>query len=167
MRRLKLITLGYLLTLAIATPLVLAQPAQERPPAPGRVTPGATTELHQPTFQTLEIYLDPQGSPLGAYQFELTEAHGRMTVVGLENGEHPAFAQPPFYDHAAVSSGRADRVIAAAYSLRPAASLPTGRTRVCTVHVQLTGAGEPEFELSLVVAGNAEGRPIPATIEFE
>jgi hypothetical protein len=154
MRRLKLIALGYLLTLAIATPLVLAQDNQPRPEG-------------QPAFQTLDIYVDPRGVPLGAYQFELREARGRMTVVGLENGEHPAFAQPPFYDASAVAAGRADRVIAAAYSLRPPEQLPTQRTRVCTVHVQLTGPGEPDFVLDLVAAGNAEGRPIPATIEFE
>jgi len=158
MRRLKLIALGYALTLAIATPIVMAQP--ERPPAPAR-------EAGASTFQTLDIYLDPQGTPLGAYQFELTEADGRMTVVGLENGEHPAFAQPPFYDESAVSAGRADRVIAAAYSLRPPERLPTSRTRVCSVHVQIAGEGEPEFVLNLVAAGNAAGRPIPATIEFE
>jgi len=166
MRRLKLIALGYALTLAIATPLVLAQkhhPAPERPPAPAGGPPQAT----QTTFQTLDIYLDPQGTPLGAYQFELTEADGRMTVVGLENGEHPAFAQPPFYDESAVAAGRADRVIAAAYSLRPPERLPTSRTRVCTVHMQLTGSAAPSYQLTLIAAGNAEGRPIPATIEFE
>lgn len=152
MRQIKLIALGYLLTLLIATPLVLGQTQADAPAG-------------SPRFVTLDIHIDPRGEPLAAYQFELTEADGRMTVVGLENGEHPAFADPPHYDRAAIDAGHADRVIAAAYSLRPASQLPTGRTRVCTVHVQITGSAAPQFQLTLVAAGDAEARPIDATIE--
>lgn len=118
-------------------------------------------------FATVQVYLDPQGVPLAAYQVQLTEAGGRMTVVGLENGEHEAFAEPPLYDRAALTAGRADRLILAAYSLLPADRLPTGRTRVATVHVQLRGDGAADFRATLVAAGDPMARPIQATLSIE
>jgi hypothetical protein len=85
-----------------------------------------------------------------------------MTVVGVENGADKAFAEAPHYDRGTVEAGEADRVIVAAYSLSPESALPRGKTRVTTVHVQITGAAEPHYELRLVAAGDAEGHPIAA-----
>ena len=117
-------------------------------------------------FATVDIYLQT-AEPLAAWQFELRESAGRMLVVGVENGQSPAFAGAPYYDLEAVSEGRADRIIVADYSLGPAADLPTGRARVARVHVQLRGSADPDYELRLVAAGGAGGEPIQATIEFE
>ena len=154
LRRVKLIALGYLLAAAVATPLAVGQ-AKHSPALP------------ETRFVTLDIYVDPLGQPLGAYQFELRETNGRMTVVGLENGEHPAFAQPPLYDRAAIDAGGADRVIAASYSLLSPEQLPTTRTRVATVHAQITGGGEPDYQLTLIVAGDADARPIQAKVDLK
>jgi len=53
------------------------------------------------------------------------------------------------------------------YSLRPGEELPTGRSRIATVHVQLQGSAEPEYTLSLMAAGGQDGKPVAASIELE
>jgi len=129
--------------------LALAQPA------PGEIR-----------FATIDVFVDSD-EPLAAWQFELTEATGAMAVVGVENGDSQAFAEAPHYDLEAVARNRADRIIVADFSLAERAALPTGRTRVATVHVRLTGGRPPAFELNLTAAGNADGQPIPATAAYE
>lgn len=117
-------------------------------------------------FAALDIHLE-SAEPVAAWQFELSESSGRMRVVGVENGDSPAFAKAPYYDRKAVSDGRADRVIVADFTLRPAAELLAGRVRIATVHVHLTGDSEPDYVLRLVAAGNARGEPVPASIHLE
>jgi len=63
-------------------------------------------------FAALDVHLEST-EPVAAWQFELSEAGGRMRVVGVENGDSPAFAKAPYYDRKAVSDGRADRIIVA------------------------------------------------------
>jgi hypothetical protein len=117
-------------------------------------------------FAAVDIYVDSTG-PLAAWQFELTEATGAMAVVGVENGDSRAFPDAPHFDRAAVEQGRADRIIVADYSLASADQLPRGRTRVATVHVQLTGGRAPDFQLRLIAAGDPSGRPIAAEAVLE
>ena len=78
-----------------------------------------------------------------------------------------AYPEAPYYDRAAVDRGAADRIIVASFSLSPAAELPVGRARVATVHVRLTGAAAPDYQLQLVAAGAADGRPIDAKITLD
>ncbi|MGH7337604.1 MAG: hypothetical protein ACREI7_08505 [Myxococcota bacterium] len=124
---------------------------------------------HEPTpgvrFAALDVFLDSD-TPLAAWQFELGERNGLMTVVGVENGESAAFGRAPYYDLEAVQQDRVDRVIVADFSLQPAASLPVGRTRIATIHVRLAGEDEPDYQLRLLAAGDAAGRPIDAAISF-
>lgn len=114
-------------------------------------------------FAVVDIYV-ASDEPLAAWQFELAERKGFMQVVGIEGGD-ASFAEPPFYDRAAVEQGDADRIIVADYSLSPPAELPVGRTRVASVHVRLAGA-EPDYDVRLVAAGAADGRPIDAEISL-
>lgn len=111
-----------------------------------------------PTFGTLDIVVDSQDEPLAAYQLDLRDASGAARIVGIEGGEHPAFREPPRYDPRAIEN---DRAILAAWSTRPAAELPTDATRLVTVHYMTQGS--PKWELTLVAAGDAEGRRIDAT----
>ena len=117
-------------------------------------------------FAALDVHLE-SAEPVAAWQFELSESGGRMRVVGVENGDSPAFARAPYYDRKAVSDGRADRIIVADFTLRPGSELPVGRVRIATVHVRLVGPGGPDYVLKLVTAGNAEGEPVPATIHLD
>ncbi|MCY4487176.1 MAG: hypothetical protein OXF11_08690 [Deltaproteobacteria bacterium] len=117
-------------------------------------------------FAALDVHLET-AEPVAAWQFELSEAGGRMRVVGVENGDSPAFPKAPYYDRKAVNDGRADRIIVADFTLRPGNELPVGRVRIATVHVRLTGDSGPDYVLRLVTAGNAEGKPVPAAIHLD
>ena len=119
-----------------------------------------------PRFAALPIVIDPQGQPLAAWQFELRARHGEMKIVGVENGDPPAFAAAPWFDRDAVERGRADRIIVAHLSKRPADQLPQGPTRVATVHVMIERDAGIEFDLTLVAAGNPAGERIDADIQI-
>ena len=116
-------------------------------------------------FAAVDVHLE-SAKPVAAWQFELSEAGGRMRVVGVENGDSPAFAKAPYFDRTAVSDGRADRIIVADFTLRPPAELPVGKVRIATVHVRITGDSDPEYVLRLVTAGNAMGKPVPASVHL-
>ena len=113
-------------------------------------------------FAPLHIYLDSGDRSLAAYQFELKATAGRIEIVGVECGEHKAFSEAPYYDPAARTQ---DRIIIAAFNT--GRDLPTGRTRIATVHLLIKGDVEPQYELDLTVAGDADGEKIPAEITFE
>ncbi len=103
-------------------------------------------------FVPLHITIDPQGEALAAYQFELKTISGRVKIVGVEGGDHAAFSAPPYYDAQALMQ---DRVIIAAFST--ADNLPTGRTRVATIHVQVEVDVIPEITINLETAGDVQG----------
>ncbi len=113
-------------------------------------------------FAPVHIYLDSGSKPLAAYQFELKAVTGRIKIVGVEGGEHPAFKEAPYYDPAALMN---DRIIIAAFNTGD--NLPTGRTRVATIHLQILGDAEPEYQLTLVTAGDTDGTELPVKITYE
>lgn len=117
------------------------------------------------TFEVVDVYVD-SARPLAAWQLELEEAGGRMQVVGIEGGEAAPFAAAPYYDREAVDGGTADRIIIANFSLLEPAELPVGRTRVASVHVRVGSGAAPDYRLTLIAAGTADGRPIDAEISF-
>lgn len=109
-------------------------------------------------FEHVDVFVDAGPTPLGAYQVEITGTPGRVLLVGIEGGEHAAFNGPPYYDPAALQH---ERVIIGAFSL--ADDLPTGRTRVARLHVQISCEGAPEYTVNLVTAATTGGTKIPAT----
>ena len=113
-------------------------------------------------FAPLNVYIDSGTEQLAAYQFELKTVAGQVKIVGVEGGEHAAFSEPPYYDPAALMQ---DRVIIGAFDTGD--DLPTGKTRVATIHLQIIGDIEPEYELELTVAGSYDGQQIPAVVTFE
>jgi hypothetical protein len=113
-------------------------------------------------FAPLHIYLDSGNRPLAAFQFKLKATAGQIKIVGVEGGQHEAFKEAPYYDPAALAN---DRIIIAAFNTGQ--DLPKGRTRIATIHLQIIGAAEPEYELMLTVAADADGEEIPAKISFE
>ena len=108
-------------------------------------------------FEAVSIFIDSKEQSLAAWQIELTAKGGDVKIVGIEGGEHPAFKEPPYYDPAALNN---NRVIIAAFNT--GRTLPTGRTRVARVHVQVSG--NPEYQLRLIVAANADGKEISAIV---
>ena len=125
---------------------------------------GQRYETEQPRvrFISLPVYINSGESTLAAYQFELKTKAGQVKIVGLENGEHPAFDEPPYYDTAALAK---DRIIIAAFNTGD--NLPTGSTRVVTIQLQVIGETEPQYELDLTVAADSVGNEIPAEISFK
>jgi hypothetical protein len=115
-------------------------------------------------FGAVDIYVNSGSTPLAAYQIEFAATNGVARIVGIEGGEHPAFRQPPYYDPKAIQH---ERVIIASFSTAPAADLPSGRTRVATIHYQTTDIRPPRFQLTLHTAGDAQGNRIPAQASFE
>lgn len=111
-----------------------------------------------PRFTSVDIFVDSGKEPLSAYQFELLARRAEVKIVGVEGGDHPAYASPPYYDPAALSR---NRIIIAAFNTGD--QLPTGKSRVARLHLQVTGA-MPEFTTRLEVAGNTKGQAIPASI---
>jgi hypothetical protein len=115
-------------------------------------------------FEAVDVFVDAKAAPLAAYQIEFSAKAGDVRIAGIEGGAHPAFATPPFYDPKAMQE---ERVILAAFSTDAASTLPSGRTRVATIHLQVRGATPPLFQINLQTAADARGNKTPAEAAFE
>jgi hypothetical protein len=121
-------------------------------------------EEPQVRFRAVDIYVDSTNVPLAAYQLEFSVTNGVAKIVGIEGGEHPAFHEPPYYDPKAIQQ---ERVIIAAFSTDKPENLPTGKTRVATIHLQITGTSQPAYQLTLQTAADSAGNKIFATATVE
>jgi hypothetical protein len=124
--------------------------------------PAATKETIR--FRAVDIFIDSKDTPLAAYQLEFLVKTGDAKVVGVEGGEHPAFEDAPFFDPKAIQH---ERVIIAAFTTVAADKLPEGKTRVATIHLQITGERNPDYAVKLETAATLEGRKIVAEIKYE
>lgn len=116
------------------------------------------TEPQPVRFMAVDVLVDSGDEPLAAYQLDLRVV-GRARIVGIEGGASAAFAEPPYYDPAAIQQ---DRVIIAAFSTVDPALLPTGRTRIATIHLQVDGDEDPTFDAAVTATATADGSPIHA-----
>lgn len=135
------------------------------PALAGKRGPGSQSNTAKPgrtRFTPLRIYIDSGQHTLGAYQFELKAQPGTIKIVGIEGGEHQAYGKPPYYDPAALNN---DRIIIAAFSTEP--QLPTGRTLVATLHLQVIGDSQPKFDLIPMAVANQEGNTIHVNATFK
>ena len=127
-----------------------------------QVTPG-----NQPgetiRFDAVHVFIDSGTMALAAYQLSLRATTGNVRIVGIEGSDHHAFAKPPYYDPIAIQG---DRVIIGAFSTADVDSLPTGRTRIATIHVQITG-GKAEYDAQLTVSAGVDGLAIPGRLTLE
>lgn len=115
-------------------------------------------------FRAVDIFIDSKDQPLAAYQLEFKASKGEVKIVGIEGGEHERFRNPPYYDPQAMQQ---ERVIIAAFNTAPAPALPTGRTRIATIHVQLVGNVEPEFVVAPSVVATTQRAKIEAKVEVK
>ena len=115
-------------------------------------------------FQAMDIFIDSKETPLAAYQLEFLVKSGDAKVVGVEGEEHPAFRDAPFYDPKAIQH---ERVIIAAFNTTSADKLPKGKTRVATIHLQVTGERNPDYIVNLETAATPEGKKIVAETTYE
>ena len=133
-------------------------------PAAELLAQQAADEEGRTRFCAVDIFIDSGSTPLAAYQVRFAATNGTAKIVGIEGGEHPAFRQPPFYDPKAIQNGVA---IVAAFSTAPSAELPTGKTRVATIHLRITETSQRQFELKLQTAADAQGNKISCVASFE
>lgn len=115
-------------------------------------------------FSAVDIYVDSKSAPLAAYQIEFSATNGVAKIVGIEGGDSGAFHEPPFYDAKAIQH---ERVIIAAFNTLAADKLPSGKTRIATIHLQITGDQTLRFQLTLQAAANPDGNRISADASFE
>ena len=131
------------------------------PSANARPTSGPLPTLPRNTgggnerFSWVDVYIDPHGKPLAAWQLELKASGAGVTLVGIEGGEHPAYAQPPYYDPKANAQ---DRIIIGAFNTGD--DLPRRRTRVARVMLRVTGVGVVRYSAKLDVAASSDAKPI-------
>jgi hypothetical protein len=131
------------------------------------VTVSSFAQELQPTntvhFRATGIFVDSKDKPLAAYQLDFTASAGAK-IIGIEGGEHAAFKEVPFYDPKAMQH---ERVIMGAFSTAKADKLPTGKTRVATIHLLTTGSEPPHYEVRLTASATAGGKKIPAQASAE
>jgi hypothetical protein len=112
-------------------------------------------------FRSIDVYVDSGSTPLAAYQLQFSVTNVTAKIVGIEGGQHKAFREPPFYDPKAMQG---ERVVIAAFSTEAPEHLPSGKTRVATIHILTTGETRPAFELKLEAAADPAGKRISATV---
>jgi len=111
-------------------------------------------------FAAVDVFIDPKGQPLAAYQLEFAAETGRISLVGVEAGESGPYAKrPPYYDPAALAG---HRIILGDYTLDPAA--PNTRTRVARLMLELRGDAPPQYVTPLMTAADPNGHLIAAEI---
>jgi len=119
----------------------------------------APTQASESRFAWVDVFIDPQGKPLACYQFELAAKDADVTLVGVEGGEHAAFAQPPYYD---AKANVQNRIVIAAFNTGN--DLPRQRTRVARVMVRIRGNRHPHYAATLQVSASPDAQKIPASI---
>ncbi len=112
-------------------------------------------------FESVDVFVDAGNQRLAAWQLEVKCKANDVKIVGIEGGEHPAFKEPPYYDKRAMNN---NRVIIAAFSTGD--NLPSGRSRVARIHVQVQGPGGRTWLSELTTAATADGTRIPAAISI-
>src|SRR5688500_17406765 len=116
----------------------------------------------QSRFTHVDLYIDPKGQPLAAWQLEFAAETGDVSLVGVEAGEHPAFAaKPPYYDPAALAG---KRIILADFSLD--AQVPNQKTRIARLMLEVKGDTAPQYATKLITAANSEGKKIEAELSI-
>ena len=126
------------------------------------VAPDKSASQPGPRFTYVDVYVDSGVQPLAAYQFELSVSKGEIAIVGVEGGEHAAFAEPPYYDTAAL---RNDQIVIAAFETGD--ELPSGRSRVARIHLMVSTLAPPAYRIELTVAADSDGGRIDAKITLE
>jgi hypothetical protein len=117
----------------------------------------AAEETPKPTvrFVPVDVFIDSGDASLAAWQIDFAAAGGDVQLVGVEGGDGAAWKVPPHYDPQALSQSR---VILAAINTH--GSSPSGRVRVARLHLRVQGT--PDYTISLIAAGNADGERIEA-----
>ena len=150
--------------------LMVMTMAQDRKTAPPDMIEPIISQIEGPSdipaddvrFEAVDLIVDSGESPLAAWQLEIQSRSPGVEIVGIEGGEHKAYHEPPYYDPKAI---RNDRAVLAGFSTDD--ELPSGRSRIARLHLQLEGPGPREFKMQVNVMATVDGKPIPATASLQ
>jgi len=113
-------------------------------------------------FGYVDIFIDPKGQAVAAWQLEFSAEVGQISLVGIEASDHAAYAaRPAYYDPAALAGSR---IILANYSLDP--KLPKSKFRVARVMVEIRGEGKPQYVTKLIAAADAGGKTVSVEVSL-
>ena len=118
-------------------------------------------ELAGSSFRAIDVFVDSGNQALAAYQLTFVGTNS-VKMVGIEGGEHSAFAEPPYYDPQAMQS---ERVVIGAFNT--SRDLPSGRVRVATIHVQTQSNVAPGYGIQVNAAAAADGKAISVKANLE
>lgn len=149
--------------------VALACAQQDGVNRPAQLTTTQVTQVEGPSdvtddsvrFEAIDVFVDSGDELLAAWQFELASESDGVEIVGIEGGEHVAFREPPYYDTRAM---RNNRVILAAFNTGN--NLPSGKSRVARIQVQLQGPGVKEYRTKLWATATVDGVEIPAAVSI-
>ena len=110
-------------------------------------------------FVAFDVFVDPGGKPLAAWQIEVVCESGKSLIVGVESGEAPFNVKPPYYDPRALQGGR---IVIAAFTMDK--TPPSKRIRVARLHFQETG--DAKYVSRLITAASTDGGRIDVTLEL-
>jgi len=114
------------------------------------------------TFRAVDLFVDSGNQPLAAYQLSFACAAADTKIVGIEGGEHSAFAEPPYYDPKAMQN---NHVVVAAFNTASSGQLPRGRTRIATIHVRTSASVARQYDLKVDAAATPAGESITVSAE--
>src|SRR5688500_16113141 len=100
-------------------------------------------------FAVYDVYIDPRGEPLAAYQLKISNKNADVKIISVEGGEHPRYKEAPKFDPKAIQR---DVIKMAAFSLDAPEILPAGRVRVAALHVEIGPSLTPEWLLVVETA---------------
>jgi len=120
---------------------------------------GSASAERPRVFGTIVLTIDAAGEELAGWQLRADFGKSDARIVGIEGGEHAAFASAPHYDPRALNGGE---IILAALSSHE--ELPTGPTVVAVIHVEHDRSGLPPLEVSELIAVGSDGNETPATV---
>lgn len=121
-------------------------------------------------FFAVDLFIDPQGTPLASYQLELDAGAGAAVIVGVEEGDYPIYTKAQTDGLATVDTGplwhdpqalQHNRLILADFVTDSTVRLPNQAVRIATIH--LMDGDVKELKLTLQAAGSPGGHAIPAT----
>jgi hypothetical protein len=117
-------------------------------------------EATKVSFRAVDIFVNSGNAPLAAYQLTFLSTNEDARIVGIEGGEHEAFAEAPYYDPKAMQS---NQVVIAAFNVAGAGQLPSGRMRIATIHLQ--AGTNVSYTVTAGPAAAADGTRIKINVE--
>jgi hypothetical protein len=105
-------------------------------------------------FAVYDIFLDPDGNSLAAYQIKIWDRNAAIKIISVEGGEHTAFKDAPFFDPKAIQR---NIIKLASFRVGTTETLPKSKTRIASLHVEIGPGLKPDLAVRLEAAARPGG----------